>query len=339
MKPYKLETLSLRLDVEELKSLGVIDWSFTNDSKAYSWKEYLSWATIHLSSPLKYLQDERREMREDLKSVYPSFQQALVFLFDYRQAKKQMDHFYQTDQSNGLKIASYVFASEGLDYHRSLNDRLVKIGKTLQQEHDDLDFEVVLDTKPVLERDLAYRSGLGWFGKNSMLIHQRFGSYFLIGTLLLNKKIISGRPQRSIDTDHCGNCNACVESCPTLAIDGEKRQLIASKCISTYTIEIFKESPAIDNHREKGEGYIFGCDICQEVCPWNRKTLENIELSVDPIGKEAQEIKDFFLSDHLENIMQRLIGMSNRAFKKIFLQTPLARTGRIGLLKNLKIFK
>lgn len=151
-----------------------------------------------------------------------------------------------------------------------------------------------------------------------MLINQKHGSFFLISALLLDKDL--ELESRILDADHCGNCTKCMDACPTNAIVDNK-VIDANKCISTFTIELFKEAEAPEGYpTERGE--IFGCDICQEVCPWNQKPLFN-----SPMG-QAADFEGLFAKTKLEEI-------SNREFKRIFKGTSLERTGRKGLLKNL----
>src|SRR5690606_21900042 len=183
----------------------------------------------------------------------PEFQSALVFLFSYQEAKKWLM------ENKEYTVAGYSLGFGGEDYHRALKSRLQRIAESLNRPEIKIFFS--LDAQPIMERDLAYRAGLGWFGKNSMLISRKEGSYFIIGSILFSEKL-EVEPNQ-IELDHCGKCNACAESCPTEAIDPQTRTLISEKCISTFTIETFKEAPAPDGF-EKSRGEIFGCDICQD---------------------------------------------------------------------------
>jgi epoxyqueuosine reductase len=250
----------------------------------------------------------------------------LVFLFDYKNVSPNLI------SKDSQKIARYTLGFEGLDYHLVLKKELGDLGKKLASEYPDLKFVLSLDIHPVLERDLAYRAGLGWFGKNSMMISKNQGSYFIIGSLLFNQSF--NISPKSLESDHCGTCTACLDACPTDAIDGQNRTVIADKCISTFTIELFKDAEAPIGLDKSGK-WIFGCDICQEVCPWNKKmeVKENISVELSPMQKE---LKNFFLDRPLKEIAAELEGMSNSAFQKKFKETPMSRTGRVGLLKNLK---
>lgn len=306
-----------------LKELNIIDWGYTEEPVPRSNPQYREWTNNGLHGPLSYLNDHRKELRSDLRKLWPEFQSALVFLFDYRSAKKWMM------ENNNHRIAAYALGFEGADYHEELRERLRKIQEALTEKNPDLKFFLTLDIQPVLERDLAYRAGLGWFGKNSMLINQKEGSYFIIGSLLLNQKL--PLTVKENDIDHCGTCTACADACPTNAIDVETRTLRAQDCISTFTIEIMKEAEPPTGF-EKSRGEIFGCDICQDVCPWNRKPLDRTSSSLD-IAKYPL-LQTFLTSDLLE--LQTAIDKSTgRGLQKSLAGTALARPGKKGWAKNL----
>jgi epoxyqueuosine reductase len=234
-----------------LSKLGILDWGYTEDPQPTSFHQFENWIDQKQFGSLTYLSDHRKSARNDIRNVYPAFQSALVFLFSYQAAKKWM-----LDQDKH-SLAAYTLGFEGEDYHHALKTRLSKIVESLGV--DGLETFQSLDTTPILERDLAFRAGLGWFGKNSMLINKSEGSYFIIGSLLLNKKLKIEVSE--MDTDHCGHCTACADACPTQAINPKTRSLEASKCISTFTIEIFKDAEAPEGF-DKSRGEIFGCDIC-----------------------------------------------------------------------------
>lgn len=326
------------LSISFLQKFGIVDWGYTEELNPRSFHQFESWIGAGHHGSLKYLSDHRKSARESLINVMPECQSSLVFLFGYHDKKLALESFYQSKESNGLKMASYVFGFKGSDYHLIIADHLKAIGEEIKKSYPDLEFRLSLDIQPVLERDLAFRSGLGWVGKNSMLINKENGSFLMIGSLLLNRKLplIS----RNVDTDHCGQCTACIDSCPTDAIDGEKRTLIAEKCISTFTIEHFKEVDP-PQKMEEGSGEIFGCDICQDVCPWNKRP---IRLGLQPQEKsiflqENKKIIDEFLRADPQEIERNLEEISGRAFAKKFKETPLERTGKRGLLKNIKFWR
>ncbi len=322
MKPLK------GITPEFLSSLGVADWGYTEDPIPSSFEKYEDWVERGENGPLKYLSDHRKDLRKNLDSVQSGFQSAVVFLFSYSEEKMALENFYKTDQSNKLKVAGYSLAFEGGDYHNVLREKMAMIGSKLGVE-----YSFSLDIHPVLERDLAYRSGLGWFGKNSMLIHQKKGSFNMIGALLLKEKL--GLEENEKQLDHCGQCTACFDICPTDAIDLEKREISASKCISTFSIELFKDAEAPAGYESAQE--IFGCDLCQDVCPWNKRRERNgeIEMTADWPKGAAKEIVDFFLVPKPSELKENLEELSNRGFIRKFKGTSFERTGKQGLLKNL----
>jgi epoxyqueuosine reductase len=314
------------LSIEELKSLGILDWGYTEESLPLSLQRYEQWVSQGQQGPLSYLSDHRKDLRSDIKNIYPDFQSALVFLFSYQEAKKWL---LDNDRH---EVAAYSLGFEGRDYHHALKERLNRIFEKLKETHPGLERFIALDAQPVLERDLAFRAGLGWFGKNSMLINQKEGSYFIIGSLLLSQKIGDGKSK--IDVDHCGQCNACVDACPTNAINPETRTITANLCISTYTIEIFKEAEAPKGF-DKSRGEFFGCDICQDVCPWNRKPLSRVIGSLK-LPESLSFLKDWFFGLPITELVKILEGETNRGLKRKLLGTPFDRPGKTGWLKNLK---
>lgn len=316
----------LNLSSEFLTSLGVLDWGYTEEAVPKSYSQYDEWTTKGMHGSLGYLADERQTTRQDLRRLYPPFKSALVFLFSYQETKKWMLENKQHE------LAAYSLGYEGEDYHQALKRRLETIYHQLLLDYPLLEKFYALDAQPVMERDLAYRAGLGWFGKNSMLINKKEGSYFIIGSILLNQSF--EMPPPAMDIDHCGQCNACVEACPTQAIDGESRTLIANQCLSTFTIEVFKESPP-PTGIEKSRGEIFGCDICQDVCPWNRKPLERVIARLN-LQSQYVFLKEWFYEIPKEKLLDFFLEQTNRGLKRKLKGTPFDRPGKVGWVKNLK---
>ena len=316
----------MNFDKDFLESLGILEWGYTEESIPHSFDRYEKWSTADLHAPLVYLADHRKELRRDLKNVFPEFNSALVFLFSYQPAKKWLL------ENNHHEVAAYSVGFGGEDYHHQLKKRLEIISAELKKTRPELKTFMTLDAQPVLERDLAFRAGLGWFGKNSMLINQKVGSYFIIGSLLLDQTLDVATT--SSDIDHCGQCNACVEACPTDAINPETRTLIANKCISTYTIEIFKDAPAPAGF-DHSRGEIFGCDICQDVCPWNKKPLQKISASLT-FQDRFLFLRDWLLEWPKEKLQAAIFEDTNRGLKRKLFGTAFERPGREGWLKNLK---
>jgi epoxyqueuosine reductase len=309
---------------ELLNELGVVDWGYTEENLPASFSRFDDWVKAGHHGALTYLSDHRKDLRDDLKKLYPDFQSALVFLFSYRPAKKWLL------ENNRHEIASYALGFGGEDYHHSLKRSLTSILEDLKKENSGIEGFLTLDAQPVLERDLAFRAGLGWFGKNSMLINRSEGSYFIIGSILLNQKLPITVKQT--ETDHCGQCRACVDACPTLAIDGDTRTLTADKCISTFTIELMKEAPAPAG-MENSRGEVFGCDICQDICPWNTKPLVRTTPSL--FLEKFPNVAALFSSSPA-SLLQFFEKESGRGVQKHLAGSALSRPGKKGWLKNLK---
>lgn len=211
------------------------------------------------------------------------------------------------------RVARYA---QGADYHHVLWRKLNELLEWVQARVPGCRGRGVVDTAPLLERDFARRAGLGWVGKNTMLLNKRLGSYLFLGALLLDIEL---RPGAAHESSHCGTCTACLDACPTDAFVGPG-QLDARRCISYLTIELRGPVPA---ELRPGLGdWVFGCDVCQEVCPWNRKA---------PAAKEPA----FAPRLDLEPVdLIELLGLSDEEFRRRFRGTALTRAKRRGLLRN-----
>lgn len=216
--------------------------------------------------------------------------------------------------SSSGRIARYA---QGADYHDVLRDRLKKLLAWVQTEVPGCRGRAVVDTAPLLERDFGRRAGLGWFGKNTMLINKRLGSTFLLGALLLDVRFEADSPHYS---SHCGTCTACLDACPTAAFTAP-HVLDSRRCISYLTIELRGSIP--ESLRDSIGDWAFGCDVCQEVCPWN-----------DAMAPDAA----FTRRPDLEKIdLSELLALSEADFRQRYRHTALMRPGRAGLLRNAAI--
>lgn len=319
-----------------LNDFGILEFGYTEDSIPLSKQYFEEWIAKNHHFPLTYLADERGEKRKDIRSHWPEFKSAVVFLFNYHETQQALNHLYATDPSwNGLKLASYTLGFEGVDYHELVKAKLEDIGERLKAEFG-LNYKLALDVHPILDRDLAFKSGLGWFGKNSMLINRHGGSFTIIGSLLLNQKL--PLTFKSIETDHCGQCTRCIDNCPTEAIDPVTRTIKAQDCISTFTIEQFKLETPVPEKMDLTQGTLFGCDICQEVCPWNKR-VDRLKPFINWTWNERQKaILDFFIIRPIDRLEADLHMMSGKQFEKKFKQTSFERSGKRGLLKNLTLY-
>lgn len=219
-----------------------------------------------------------------------------------------------TDEEN-FKISRYAY---GEDYHKVLRRKLKSLVQEMKASIGDFHARVFVDSAPVLERDWARRSGLGWMGKNTLLINPRKGSYFFLAEIILDVELEYDHPIR----DHCGTCTKCIDACPTEAISPEGYVLDGSKCISYLTIEL-KEQITAEFH-DKMEGWIFGCDICQEVCPWNRFSTPHSE----PAFEMSDELKEMSKRDWVE--------LTEEVFNRVFEKSAVKRAGYAGLRRNIQ---
>jgi epoxyqueuosine reductase len=225
------------------------------------------------------------------------------------------DHSALSTQHSALfgKVARYA---RGADYHDVLWAKLDQLLAWVKEQAPGCTGRGVVDTAPLLERDFARRAGLGWFGKNTMLLNKRLGSYFFLAALLLDVGLTPDAPHTA---EHCGTCTACLDACPTGAFP-RPGQLDARRCISYLTIEL--RGPIPEELRAPTGDWLFGCDICQEVCPWNRKAPPGME----PALQARPELEKL---DCVE-----LLGLSDEEFRRRFRGTALMRAKRRGLLRN-----
>ena len=220
------------------------------------------------------------------------------------------------ESPNHGQIARYAV---GRDYHDVLRSRLNHLGGWLEHAIPGCKTRGVVDSAPLAEREFAARAGLGWFGKNTMLIDQGAGSYFFLSGLLATVALPTHQP---IEVDHCGTCTACLDICPTDALP-EPRVLDATRCISALTIE--DRGPVESSLRSHVGNWIFGCDLCQEVCPWNR----HAPGTEDP---QLQAIENEEMPSLIE-----LLRLDQAAFRKKFHDSPILRAKRVGLLRSAAI--
>lgn len=216
------------------------------------------------------------------------------------------------------RVGSYALGSR--DYHDLLRERLKSLGDFLHEQRPGCRTRACVDTAPLLERDFAKLAGLGWFGKNTMLLNKRLGSFFFLAALLTDNELSPDQPHH---TSHCGTCTRCLDACPTDAFV-EPYVLDARKCIAYLTIEL-RDQPIPTELRSPMGDWIFGCDVCQDVCPWNRKAPVSHEPAFEPRDKLNPADLEWLLS------------LDENGFESSFAGTPMHRTGRAALLRNAAI--
>jgi epoxyqueuosine reductase len=214
-----------------------------------------------------------------------------------------------------LKIAKYAY---GKDYHFVIKDKLKSFLQCLKDEIGEINGRAFVDSAPIMERQWAQKAGLGWVGKNSLLLNRQMGSFFFLAELVLDVEVSADTP---MNKDYCGTCTRCIDACPTDAIV-QPAVVDGSKCISYFTIELKDQIPP--EMKGKFENWIFGCDICQDVCPWNSFSKPNQESQFNP----HPDITEMNKRDWIE--------ITEETFKKVFAKSAVKRTGYNGFLRNIK---
>lgn len=221
------------------------------------------------------------------------------------------------DEINNFKISKYAY---GEDYHEVIKDILKGMVTELQEEIGEFGFRVFVDSAPVLDKAWARKSGLGWVGKNANLITKKHGSFYFLAEIICDLEL----EYDLAVTDHCGSCRACIDACPTQAIVSD-RIVDGSKCISYATIELKNEIP--DYFNGKMDDWMFGCDVCQDVCPWNRFSAPTLQEKFAPNFQKLN-----FRKNEWKELTQEL-------FSEIFKKSAVKRTKFSGLMRNINLLK
>lgn len=228
------------------------------------------------------------------------------------------NYFPENEVDAGLKVSKYAY---GRDYHKVVKKKLLKLLSSIQDKVGEVNGRAFVDSAPVLEKAWAKKSGLGWIGKNANLITKQVGSFYFLGEIILD---VEFDYDATFKTDHCGSCTACIDACPTDAIP-EPYVVDGSRCISYLTIELKDSIPA--EFKGKYSDWIFGCDICQDVCPWNRFSIAHSESQFKPKA-ELMNMKKEGWEEITEDV-----------FKNVFEGTPVNRTKFHGLKRNIDFLK
>ena len=290
--------------------LGFVLAGVTTADPPPHYSTFENWLAQDHHGTMGYLATERsRTRRADPREILPECKSILVLATAYSPPLPM-------GEGLGVRgnIASYA---QGNDYHDVLPARMKELVQFIEEQvGGPVKNRWYTDTGPILERDLAQRAGIGWIGKNTCLIHPKHGSYFLLSEILLDLELESDPP---FVTDHCGTCTRCIKACPTDCIL-PNRTIDARRCISYLTIELKEDIPT--ELRDKMGGWIFGCDICQMVCPWNRFA---------DAGDPAFENKA-----PLHSLTDELL-ISSQEFNQRFKQSPVKRAKRRGYLRNIAV--
>lgn len=279
-------------------------------------------------SKAAFLEEEAPQLEQWLKRGYQGKMSYLENHFDKRLdptllvpgAKSIVSLVYNyypkedLGRNSELKIAKYAY---GEDYHVVVKDKLKIFLRLIQEQIGEVNGRAFVDSAPVMERAWAKRSGLGWIGKNSLLLNRSIGSFFFLAELIIDLELEYDGPVK----DYCGTCTACMDACPTEAIP-EPYVVDGSKCISYFTIELKDQIPT--DVKDKFNNWIFGCDICQDVCPWNSFSKPHQEQRFEP----KQELKEMTTAQWKE--------ITEEVFIRMFKDSPVQRTKLEGLKRNIK---
>ena len=248
------------------------------------------------------------DLRIDPTKLVPGAKSVITLLLNYYPEQGQ--------NIDAPKIAKYAF---GNDYHDVVRNKLKALLQSIKETIGEINGRGFIDSAPVLERSWAQKSGLGWIGKNGNLINKNGGSFFFIATLITDLELTY---DNEYTKDYCGSCTRCIDSCPTDAILPDK-VINGGKCISYFTIEL-KDALIPEVLKGKFDNWMFGCDVCQDVCPWNRFSKPTNEINFNPLP----EVLNFTKNDWEE--------LTEESFKKIFAHSPLKRSKWNGIKRNLK---
>lgn len=266
-----------------------------------------NWLQQGMQGSMQYMENHF-DMRVDPTLLVPEARSVITLLFNYFPE--------ETPPEGKPKIARYAW---GQDYHEVIRKKLNRLLLLVREHIGEVQGRGFVDSAPVLERSWAQRSGLGWVGKNGNLIHKKAGSYFFIATLITDLELEYDDP---FARDYCGTCTRCIDACPTEAIL-PNRVVDGSRCISYFTIEL-KDQLIPDQFAGKFDDWMFGCDTCQEVCPWNRFAEPHQEIAFKPIPQI------------LEFGRNQWEALTEESFKEVFRHSPLKRTKFSGIRRNLK---
>ena len=263
-----------------------------------------NWLKSGFNGEMSYM-ERNFDKRLDPRLLVPGCKSVISLLFNYYTEKK-------SKKNHEPKISSYAY---GKDYHFVVKEKLRELLSRIKNLVGDINGRVFVDSAPVMDRAWAKKSGLGWIGKNTNLINKKTGSFFFIAELILDLELEYDYPS----TDHCGSCSACIDSCPTNAL-ATPYQMDATKCISYATIELKNNIP--DSFKNNMRGWIFGCDICQDVCPWNRFSKNHNE----PSFEDKKNISNMSKTQWED--------LTKDVFDQVFKDSPIQRAGYNGIKRN-----
>jgi len=295
-----------RLALEE--NFDLIGFAKVEELKE-EYERYIAWLERGYAAEMKYM-EKNLDLRKNLSLLLENCKSIITFGANYFKSRIK----YSNDENYG-KVSRYAV---GIDYHLILWNKCKKICKKIKSKYPAFEYKYYVDTGPILEKVWGQKSGIGWIGKNTLLINPKLGSWFFIAIILTNAEFDYSTPM----ADRCGRCSRCVDACPTQALTKD-RYLDSNKCISYYTIE-YKDKSFPENMNLNFQSWIFGCDICQEVCPFNLKFQRDGQMS------------DFFAENlNIQLDLNDIINDWNENFfKERFLKSSIKRSKLNGMKRN-----
>jgi len=303
---------SPQLDAERIKATArKAGFDLVGIAKAESMKDefehFAEWLDSGYHATMKYL-EHHREKRENIELVLPGAKSVIVVGLSYHTS-----HVHSEEVHSG-KLSRYAW---GTDYHEILPQKMQAIVSTLQELHPDSSSKIYVDTGPISEKQWARKAGIGWQGKHSNIISREIGSWFFIGVIITTVPLAHDKPIQ----DFCGTCTACIDACPTDAII-RPYTVDAGKCLSYWTIEAKPDIQIPQHIADNAKGWIFGCDICQDVCPWNTFAQETTVPDFHPRNNETNLQRD------------QILNMKQEEFSERFRKSPVKRTKLAGIQRN-----
>ena len=296
------------MDLYKIKSFfkaeGFIDSSVTTLERPISLDIYKAQVNSGNTGTMDFL----LEHYEKKKNLNHNYKTALVGIFPYYPIEDELQ--------SSLRVSIYA---KSKDYHSVLKEKLDNIIENLQKLYPDEEFFSAVDSQPVLEKDLAFKAGLGWIGKNTCLLYRDHGSLFFVAEILTSLELTDHK--KPVPTDHCGTCTRCIDICPTQALTPHKLEV--EKCISYRTIE--KKDISKRVLKDSLDSWFFGCDLCQTVCPWNEKVF----------GKEnMRKLEEWKITDEQVTELQEILLSSNKSLDRKYKRFPLSRARGKRLKRN-----
>jgi epoxyqueuosine reductase len=285
---------------------------------------YENWVADGFAGEMRYLTDRRAEVRRDVRNLLPNARSVICVGKLYNQLYN--DESAPAEPGQAI-ISRYAWGADYHDVVRSGLERLADRLRDLAKETGGFDYKICVDTAPILERTFARLAGLGWIGKNTCLINEPLGSWFFLGEIVTSLEIVPDDVLSGPPPDRCGTCSRCIDACPTDAFvsttnrhgSSSRWAIDSTRCIAYFTIELRGDIP--EEHRAAMGAHVFGCDICQDVCPWN----------------SGAPVTDAFSSAHAAPSLEECARLSETEFREMFHDSPMTRAKHSGFLRNVAV--